>query len=238
MTNFPLDAQDSNADLAEAALHARVMQRCQRSYAHELRNSLQGIYTGFDVLTRMLDGKTSARLPPDKAGAVVRKSIVNHEHSLEEIRKHLTLQNDEPESVRIDEMLNAVASFLNNDASSREIQLDARSEALTVWARPSKVRLALLSLLTEGIDAMTDGGDLAMTAASDTHRIVVEFVMTRRKQPWPEQPAWQAGGESRDWTLQTLSRMALRDDGTLETSSAGLMRRVRLRYRVATAPER
>jgi signal transduction histidine kinase len=234
MTNPSLDAFLPAADIAEAALHALITQRCQRAYAHELRNSLQGIYTGFDVLTRMLDGKTSTKLPSDKAGAVVRKSIANHDQSLEQIRKHLTLQNDAPEAVRVDELLRSLTSFLNNDASSKQVRLDTRSEALVANARPSKIRLVLLGLITDGIDAMTDGGELVITTAVAAQNVVLELTMTRAQLPWPESAAEAGEG---NWTVQTLHRLVQRDNGALEISGAGRMRRVRLSYCAATSPE-
>jgi hypothetical protein len=237
MIKPPFNIDPADADLAEAALHALVTKRCQRAYAHELRNGLQGIYTGFDVLSRMLEGKTSAKLPSDKASSMVRKSIVNHEHSMEQSIQHLALQDDAASPLHVDEMLNSLTSFLSNDASSRQIELHAQSASLILQARPSKFRLVLLALTTKGMDAMPEGGEMTIRAANEGEAIVIELSMKRRASEWPAADSqWQLTADDGDWMLRTIRQIMAKDSGTLETSSSGRLRSMHLTYRAATPP--
>ena len=69
----------------ELALHAMVSERCKSSYLHDLRNGLQGIYSCFNALTRLLKGSAPASISVEKKTDFARRAIVSHEKSLERI---------------------------------------------------------------------------------------------------------------------------------------------------------
>ena len=81
-------------ELIEAALHVQLIQRCQRAYIHELRNGLQGVATGIDLLTRMLAGKLPSTVPVDKANDMVRRAIHNCEHTMQAVMDQIIPRGD------------------------------------------------------------------------------------------------------------------------------------------------
>jgi hypothetical protein len=112
--------------IVEAALQSYVTERCQRAYLHQLRNGLQGIYTGFDLLIRMLTGKIQTAIPTDKASDIVRRAIGSHEQSMELVLKQMVLQSDPPTAVAVDVMVREVIALLNNDAAAHGVTLRRR----------------------------------------------------------------------------------------------------------------
>ena len=112
--------------ILEAALHACIAQRCERAYAHDLRNGLQSIYASVDVLTRMLAGKSAPTLSQDKVADMARKAINAYEQSLNHVAKRLIVQSDTPQAVNVDAALQELCAFLRNDATARPSREFAR----------------------------------------------------------------------------------------------------------------
>src|SRR5258706_8367474 len=110
-----MSAGEIPESLLEAALHASLARRCERAYVHDLRNGLQSIYASVDVLTRMLGGKTSAILSPEKAAGMARKAIQVYEQSLNEVAKRLIVQSETPRSISVGAALRELCAFLGND---------------------------------------------------------------------------------------------------------------------------
>lgn len=158
-------------EMLEAALHMQLIRRCQRAYLHELRNGLQGISTGIDLLTRMLSGKLPSSVPVDKASDMVRRAIHNYEHAMQAVIDQIIPRGDPLVPFPVAAVVETALSLLSNDAMANGITLNYGSHnpdknAVAILARKDKFRLALMSLMIRSIDAMSNAQNTREAAAS------------------------------------------------------------------------
>jgi signal transduction histidine kinase len=224
--------------ILEHALHAHIASRCHRAYRHDLRNGLQGIYGGFDALSRLL------RLPTD-AGKVervtdmVRQAIAGHEKSLDRVLHALSPLEQTPEPADASLLLQGLTKFLTNDAAASRVTLrSAMPQPVMVQVRTNKLRLVLLSLMLDAIDAMQGGGELQLNCNVLEGAAVLELIDTRAGSPL-EHP-WQLDHTTspayRGWTLYVARQMILAESGHIECHAAPSgARRIRIALPAATS---
>jgi nitrogen-specific signal transduction histidine kinase len=174
--------------LLEAALHTQVCSRCHRAYGHEVRNSLQGLYGGFDAVTRAVQNKTPTSIPLDKSVQFVRQALTGHEQSLDRMLHALAPANDEPTAIDVGSLLSGLAKFLSSDAARHNVKIPlSNGGAASIHAQPNRLRLAFLSLMTDAIDVMTAGGEIRLLTRTQDDRVELEVTDTRT-QPLPADP--------------------------------------------------
>jgi hypothetical protein len=174
--------------LLEAALHTQVCSRCHRAYGHEVRNSLQGLYGGFDAVTRAVQNKTPTSIPLDKSVQFVRQALTAHEQSLDRMLHALAPANDEPVELDAGSLLSGLAKFLSSDAARHNVKLQLPiGDNAAIRAQPGRMRLAFLSLMTDAIDVLTTGGEVRLLVRTQDDRVELEVVDTRT-QPLPADP--------------------------------------------------
>jgi C4-dicarboxylate-specific signal transduction histidine kinase len=211
--------QDSDwARCLEPALHALIATRCHRAYRHDLTNGLQGIYGGFDALTRLLQLPVRDLAKVERTSDLVRQAITAHEKSLERVL-HGLAPLEQP-AARIDAcaMLQELVKFLINDAAAHRVTLRApQPTGATVRARPYKLRLILLSLMIDAIDTMTSGGALQANATTTDRDTLLELSDERPGElpvdPW----ALEFGSvpAHRGWTLFVVRHLVTAEGGSI-----------------------
>ena len=145
--------------LLEDALHAQLATRCRRSYHHDMRNGLQGIYGGVDALIRSIRAERPISIPFDQLVQFVRHAISNHEAGLERVLANIAPDEEPATVIDIAELLNELTRFLMSDASRCSVRFRSELQPpLKAHADPARTRLAFLGLLTEAIDAMAQSG--------------------------------------------------------------------------------
>jgi signal transduction histidine kinase len=209
--------QENLDKILEHALHALVSARCIRAYKHEVRNGLQGVYGGVDALIRHARAQSPTFLSLDRTVEFVREAVRKHESSIDSIVEHLAPGENTPDALGVSALVSEFARFLSNDAARHAVRLkEVLEDGVTVRARPQRVRLALLGLITDSIDAMPAGGDLTISTRVQTSRGEIEIADTRGLAASPVADPWAldlACEPMRKGILMHVTRAIVRADG-------------------------
>ena len=207
------------ARILEPALHAAIASRCHRAYRHDLKNGLQGIYGGFDALHRLLQMPVRDLTKVERTNDFVRQAINGHEKSLERVLHGLSPLEQPPERIDVTVLLQELVKFLINDAAAQRVSIrGVESAVLPVQVRPAKLRLVVLSLMIDAIDAMPVGGSLQVSTTLALPWTVLELTDTRAT-PLPENP-WVPNFDTtpshHGWTLFVARHLILAEAGGIE----------------------
>lgn len=168
--------------LMEDALRGYLCRRCKRAYAHDMRNGLQGIQAGLDALTRAARPNRPSTVPLEQLSQFVQQAIVNHERGLEHVLESVAPEESEPAAVKLRDFLSDLVRFLTTDAARNRVRIKVDlGDDIVALAAPSKLRLIFLGLLTSGIDALTGGGEIAVSAQRVDDRIQIDLIDARAK---------------------------------------------------------
>jgi signal transduction histidine kinase len=164
----------------EDALRGYLSRRCKRAYAHDMRNGLQGLQAGLDALARAARPNKPSAVPLEQLTQFVQQAFTNHERGLERVLESVAAEDTTVSSVSLSELLNDLARFLMTDAARHRvrIKLDLSNDVIA-HAVPSTLRLIFLGLLTNGIDSLSGGGEIAVSAQTTAGRVQVDFVDSR-----------------------------------------------------------
>lgn len=175
----------NDTDLLEDALRAYINRRCRRAYAHDLRNGLQGIFGGVDALTRAARTTKPLAVPLDQLISFVQQAIANHERALERVMDSVAPEPQAPVTVSMRELLMDLARFLTNDAARNNVRLRQDfNDDLKVTASAARLRLIVLTLLIDSIDAQPGGGEVRISGRTVDGRVQLEIIDSR-PQPRP-----------------------------------------------------
>ena len=146
--------------LLEDALRAQVTSRCKRAYGHDLKNGLQALYGGIDVLIRAAQNPQSMRTPVERVIDHVRQAIAKHQETLDHVLEHLIPELRQEHTLNIVARIQDVVTFLRNDAAHNSVtfRVDLSDEPI-IDACPARLRLVFLALLLDAIDASPAGGE-------------------------------------------------------------------------------
>jgi signal transduction histidine kinase len=183
-------------DLLEAAAYALVGERCRQSYLHDIRGGLQSLHTAVELLVRaaMSTGENPALA--EKATAIARRAVQNHEKSLAELLDQLTPSKETAATVNVGEVVSEVLRFIINEASGKSIsfRFEPAPEVLVV-AQPRKLRLLILGLSSSLIDAAAPRAVIDVAVARENRDAMIEF---RSSVPCPAlrspEDLWHSGG--------------------------------------------
>lgn len=212
----PNDA--ASPSLLEDALRAYLCRRCKRAYAHDMRNGLQGIQAGLDALARAARPNKPSAVPLEQLSQFVQQAITNHERGLERVLESVAPEEFAPAPVRVRELLADLVRFLSTDAARNRVRVkvDLGDDIITDIA-PAKLRLILLGLLTHGIDALANGGDISITAEPVDSQIQIDFVDGR------------TGADHDEFITRAIAEVVAHAPGQIERKQVERGYRVRLR---------
>ena len=151
-------------DLYEAAARARINERCALSYIHDVRGSMQALFSAVELLGRSakIAGGNQERI--HKACDLARRAITHHEKATLDALQALTFQDAEPVAINVLELVNDVVHFLRHDAAVKELTVTVRGESDTrVSAERAKFQTLLVGLLTATIDAARPATELRLS---------------------------------------------------------------------------
>lgn len=170
----------NDTSLLEDALRAYLNRRCRRAYAHDLRNGLQGIFGGVDALTRAARATKPLAVPLEQLTQFVQQAIGNHERGLERVLEGVAPEQRDPAIISLRELLTEQVRFMTNDAARNNVRVRQDfSDDLKVSAVHARLRLVVLGLLTESIDAMPAGGEMRVAGRTADARVQFEIIDTR-----------------------------------------------------------
>jgi signal transduction histidine kinase len=228
-------------DLLEAAAYALVGERCRQSYLHDLRGGLQSVQTAVELLARaaMAPGENPALA--EKATALARRAVQNHEKSLVELLARLTPMKETAAPLNVSELLTDILRFTRNDAAGKSITFQIESSA-EVWvvAQAHKFRLIILGLVCSLIDAAAPDAVIGITVARAAPDAAIEF---RSSVPCPaiRNPLdpWHSGGaisSSYELLLAMAQQWVSANGGRLEPpAESRLPNALRIYYPLASS---
>jgi transporter family protein len=183
MLPMPMSVCDED-QLLEAAVNTVVNARCRRAYLHDLRGGLQAISGAFELLARLArTGKSDPALV-DRASAIARSALANHEGAVVEMLKEVVSDEEPLGAVDFGELIDETLQFLRNDIARKQIRLSVnRCDTLEVLTQKHKLRLLLLGLLTLRIDECPPGAELIVTVVRAENLAVVAVISAPGPQP-------------------------------------------------------
>jgi signal transduction histidine kinase len=204
--------------MMEDALRGYLSRRCKRAYAHDMRNGLQGIQAGLDALARAARPNKPSAVPLEQLTQFVQQAITNHERGLERVLESVAPEELDPAPIKVRELLADLVRLLTTDAARNRVRIKVdMGDDIVADIAPARLRLIFLGVLTNGIDALTSGGDIAITAEAHDSQIQIDFVDPR------------AGNDSDTFVVRALAEVVALASGTIEWRAVERGHRVRLR---------
>ena len=215
------------------------VQALMRGLVHELRNPLAAILTATNLLNAGddLDEETAMLLE------VVQKESRRMNRILTEFSSFVKPPLAQSEAFDLAGMARDILSDLADEASWQKVNVcDELPEHLWVKADPVQIHLALTNLLTNAAEAMSEGGDLRLSARvekgetclcfDDSGEGLEELVLTQAFQPF-----FSTKPHSTGLGLPIAKAIILSSGGTLEIENREGGARVKIELPTAQEPE-
>lgn len=190
-------------DCLEAAAYAVVGERCRRAYLHDLRGELQGLHSSVELLARAAKTPGEHAALAERAGALAKKALIDHQRSLVGLLDRAFPGNEDPAAVDVGEVLRDTMRLLHNDAAAKsiDVRLDAAS-GTCILTMPHRCKMVFLGLSVMTIDAMPPGEALDISVGRAGALACVQW------RPASPLPAMRGPDEPWDFTAP-LSRLDL-----------------------------
>jgi K+-sensing histidine kinase KdpD len=204
--------------MLDAAAHRLIIERCRRAYLHDMRGGLQAIAGAFELLTRLAKSGESNPTMVEKASAIARRALANHEHAMLEMVEQITCEkNDSTEAIDLGELINDIIRFLRNDIASKQIGASvSHSGHLIVQAQKHRLRLVLLGLIAQRIDDCPAGAEMRIRLDRSNGNAALELRCALAPDSRDEHPALEPHDlvldMARQWLTTHGGRMELRGD--------------------------
>jgi signal transduction histidine kinase len=182
-----LDALEADA---RQAARAETLARIQRGLTHDLKGSISGMAINLDLLSESLSSKER---PPAAARqrryvAALREEVTRINRSLLEIFSQLTPLGAEQEAFDLRSPLEDVASLLAAQARKQRVRLTRRfpRDPVGFVGHRDELKKAFLNVSVNALEAMPEGGHLALEMAVDHEYARVEVRDTGKGIPAAE----------------------------------------------------
>jgi signal transduction histidine kinase len=163
------------SELFEVAARASINERCALSYLHDVRGSMQALFSAVELLGRSLRGSAD-RERVDRACELARRAINQHEKTTIGALEVLTLQHIEASAFDVGPLLADVAHFLRNEAAAREIRITIDVEDdLRISAERGRLQILLVGLLTAAMDVLPKGSTLPVSLGRNGDDAVIRI---------------------------------------------------------------
>jgi len=164
------------SDVYEVAARAAINERFATVYLHDIRGSMQALFSALELLGRSArkDGSDLDRV--EKACALVQRAIDFHEKSTLDALHILTLQDAESAVVDMGAVMNDVVHFLRNEAANKEVAVSLLGTlAVSVTAQRARLQTLLVGLVADAIDATPAGTELPITVSTEDSFAVISI---------------------------------------------------------------
>ena len=196
MLATPMKALDED-QILDAAVSTFVNGRCRHAYLHDLRGGLQALSGAFELLVRLERTGKSDPVLVDRASAIARSALANHESAIVEMLKQVVVVPEAEIAGTVDfgELIDEMLQFLRNDIACKQIRLSVdRCDEMEVLAHKHQLRVLLLGLLTLHIDDCPTGAELIVRLERAEGLAV--FAVSSIAGPHPDSsdapPSWKA----------------------------------------------
>jgi hypothetical protein len=151
-------------DLYEAAARATINERCAPAYLHDIRGSMQALFSALELLGRSAKSGSVNPERVERACELARRAISHHEKSTLETLQILTLQHVDAAAVDVLSLAGEVVHFLRNDAANKDVVLKvAGTQGVGISAERARLQTVLVGLLTAAIDEIPPGASLLLS---------------------------------------------------------------------------
>ncbi len=161
-SSFRFDADS----LQLASLQAQVLARCKGVLNHDLRNAVQGIHAGIELIARTTNPAVAAKVSPAECIAMLKEQLANLQGTLERMISDTTLGAEKPVRFDLVELLKNALRLLRHEAGIQQAKVDVPAHAY-VLARIGLVRTVLLALLFDAADRVKGGGTIAVQVTAE-----------------------------------------------------------------------
>jgi hypothetical protein len=183
----------------EAAAYAVVGERCRQAHLHDARGELQTLHSAIELLARAAKAPGENAALAEKASALARRSLANHEKSLVELLNRMTPHDATVVSVDVGQLVGEVLRILRNDALSKSIAFRFEAvQGVCIVAQPHLCEMVVLGLCAMIIDELAAGASIDVAVGrSDSHA----FIEWKSNIPWPTVRSPEALWHSAQTTL-------------------------------------
>lgn len=208
----------SLGDVLDAAAYAFVGERCRDAHIHDIRGELQTLQSSLELLARAARNPGENIALAEKATALARRALANHEKSLVDFVNQTTPHEEAAVAVDVCDMVNRALLILRNDVANKSITFKVESAAdLRILAQPHRSRLLILGLLAMTIDELSAGSVVKVLLSREDSQVVIEIQSDAigRAIRAPED-LWSGGAQTvtpRDLLLAVTSRWAAANGG-------------------------
>ena len=230
-------------DLYEAAARAFINQRCAPAHLHDIRGSMQALFSALELLGRSAKSGTDNPERVEKACELAKRAISNHEKSTLGVVQALTLQHTEAVAIDLFRLASEVVHFLRNEAAGREVTLKVIGTEVSISAERARLQTLLVGLLMAAIDAVPPGASLLLCVESADGEALVSVDSDAGYEEIspidPMRPDRNGPLLPKDLTLLFARQFLAANGGRLEIhgASAAMPRGVlRLRYPLGVSP--
>jgi hypothetical protein len=155
----------------EAAARATINERCGLAFLHDVRGSMQALFSALELLGRSAKAGGGNPERVEKACDLARRAISRHEKSTIDTLAVLTLQHTDAAALDVGELLRDAVHFLRNDAVNNGVRVTVAAPAgLMIRGDRTKLQTLLIGLLAAAIDDLPAGVELPLSierAAAD-----------------------------------------------------------------------
>jgi signal transduction histidine kinase len=208
-------------DALDAAAYALVGERCRHAHLHDIRGELQTLQSSLELLARSARNPTEKIALAEKATALARRALANHEKALLEFVNQITPHAEATAAVDVREMVNGALRFLRNEAANKSITFNVEAAAdLRIVAHPYRSRLLILGLFAMTIDELRHGAAVTVTLGRADSHVLIEI---QSDVVWPAvrspEDLWSSATSEvplRELLLAVTSRWASANGGRVE----------------------
>lgn len=162
-------------ELFDVAARANINARCAHGLLHDLRGSMQALFSAVELLDRSARNNGD-RERVDRACDLARRAIHQHEKTVIGAVALLTQQPSDVGTFDLSSLLAEVAHFLHNEAAAKEISIALNVEReVLVCAERSRLQTLLVGLLVAALDAIPTGGTLPVNLSQCGDEVLIRM---------------------------------------------------------------
>lgn len=162
-------------ELGDSALQAQILLRCRRSLDHDLKNAVQALHSGIEVMSRTLQAPGSRKISPLECIPLLQQQLANLQAKLGALLDEVApAEPAPPAAFDLVELLNDLQRFLNHESAMAQADLQLPAQA-QVLARKPVIRRVLLACMLDALDSVDAGGSLRFVVTQEALQVALEL---------------------------------------------------------------
>lgn len=205
--SFRLDERELQA----SALRSQVLERCRRTLVHDINNAVQGIHSGFELLTKYIRSPGNTHVSADDCIALLHQQLTTLRRTLDRIVAEAAEPPGKPQRFDLAVLTSDVLRSLRHERAVERARTRIEPGAF-VYARRVNVRSFAAALILDAIDHLDRDGIIEITVRRHERDAVLEI-----RAPFPVGAAAAAPRP----VPQMVGHLLALEQGALHVDSAG-----------------